>query len=159
MHEQGLCHRNVSLSHVVVNQQGEAHLHCKVVDFRAAMVSRGDQSSRLKVGTLPYVAPEVILQDSYIPRLADCWSVGIVLLEIAGGLTSVTKSAGVEEEDDPEDIVQAISLFFQTALSHEEALAKLGGVQSPEIVSCLQALIQQSPGARMSLADLSESLK
>mmetsp|Transcript_10637 Transcript_10637/g.18363 ORF Transcript_10637/g.18363 Transcript_10637/m.18363 type:complete len:597 (+) Transcript_10637:104-1894(+) len=91
MHERQFSHREVCLHHVVVKQQDR--LHFTLVDFRSAVRAREHVQSNVVCGTLPCIAPEVALGEAYYPRYADCWSLGVVLLEVAGGLNSLVKSA------------------------------------------------------------------
>lgn len=91
MHQNNFSHRAVSLHHVVVKQQDR--LHFTLVDFRYTIVAREDTRSNVVCGNLPCIAPEVAFGEGYIPRHADSWSLGVVLLEIAGGLTSLIRNA------------------------------------------------------------------
>lgn len=81
MHDLGTSHRDLKLDNVVVNCDGIA----KIIDFGAATVyqypcSKSLVSSTDVAGSDPYLAPEVVLYDSYDPRPADIWALGIMLV-------------------------------------------------------------------------------
>ncbi len=59
----------------------------KIADFGMATVFRHQgvkRQSSTRCGTLPYVAPEVLL-DSYDPEKADLWSCGVILVALLSG--------------------------------------------------------------------------
>ena len=90
-HERGVIHRDLKTANVVSNPEGGA----KVLDFglarRTASRSASDatQSHELAepesmVGTLAYVAPEILLGQTADAR-TDIWALGVVLYEMATG--------------------------------------------------------------------------
>ena len=90
-HERGVIHRDLKTANVVSNPEGGA----KVLDFglarRTASKSASDatQSHELAepesmVGTLAYVAPEILLGQTADAR-TDIWALGVVLYEMATG--------------------------------------------------------------------------
>jgi len=155
-HQRDVCHRNLSLEHVVVQQlPGSGRSRCRLVDFHSAMVARGQTTSRTVCGTLPCIAPEMALGGPYVPRLADCWSVGILLLETAGGVSSLSRSVPYNPSQvEPQQVAAAIQNYFLLPNAHERALAFIGAVQSRPILSKLQALVCPSPENRSPLRDL-----
>lgn len=154
-HKQDVCHRNVSLEHVVLAQlPGSDRYRCKLVDFHSAMMVRGQSTSRTMCGTLPSVAPEMALGGPYVPRLADCWSAGVLMLETAGGLTSLMRSVPYQPEADARQAAGAIQACFSTIGSHERSLSFVGGVSSRPVLTILESLLCPIPDLRRQLRDV-----
>ena len=89
-HEHGVIHRDLKPANIRITP--EARL--KILDFGLADILRGEvtpdaatqslSESRTIVGTLPYMAPEQLLQRKFDVR-TDLWAVGCVLFEMATG--------------------------------------------------------------------------
>src|SRR5208282_3668341 len=89
-HEQGLIHRDLKPSNIGVTPDGRL----KILDFGLAkLLQRGGElgvtaSGSLPTGpsgTLPYMAPEQVL-DEHMDVRADIYSMGVVLYEMATGV-------------------------------------------------------------------------
>ena len=86
LHAHGIIHRDIKPSNVFVTDDGEV----KLIDFGSA-AERGARSSLagyedVRVGTLPYAAPEQILDPSTATyETADIYSLGVVLYELLTG--------------------------------------------------------------------------
>ncbi len=104
-HDQGLVHRDVKPSNVLVDRRG----HCYLTDFglghAVADPDRPDGASM--VGTVDYVAPEQIRGDPVDGR-ADLYALGCVLYEMLTGNVPFRRSSDVatlfahlEEEPSP----------------------------------------------------------
>ncbi|KAJ8522902.1 hypothetical protein ONZ45_g546 [Pleurotus djamor] len=80
LHEIGLAHRDLKLDNCVMTSDNVV----KLIDFGTATVfhypGKAQQPATGIVGSDPYLAPEVISQDSYDPRKTDVWSVAIIFL-------------------------------------------------------------------------------
>jgi len=150
-HEKNITHRSVSPEHVVLSKnETDESLIPHLVDFHTAMVAKAGVMSRSVCGKLPCIAPEVLSGELYIPISADVWSVGILLLEMAGGLESLVKAVDITPEEADilqmnEEQVQASSNkvrdYFAIAGNHENALAHLNGVHNEEIRTNLKSLL------------------
>jgi len=150
-HSKNVSHRNVSMEHVAV----DSAQRCKLLDFRAAIVSKGNQTSRNPCGRLPCIPPQVALGQNYVPRLADAWSLGVLLLETAGGLNALSQSVSYPPEGANLPLVaQRIVAFFQGRGSHAAALSALGAVLNSGVVTILESLIVLDEGSRTELRDL-----
>jgi serine/threonine protein kinase/tetratricopeptide (TPR) repeat protein len=91
-HERGVIHRDLKSTNVVVTPEGRV----KVLDFglaarlgdaelREATSSRAPLTeSRVIVGTLPYLAPELLRGEPAEAR-SDTWALGVLLYEMASG--------------------------------------------------------------------------
>jgi len=87
LHSLQICHRDLKPENYVFQDSSskDSEPVLKLVDFDSAVVQQPNTCCRQICGTLPFVAPEVYLSNSYDGFSADIWSLGIVLLEIACG--------------------------------------------------------------------------
>ena len=80
LHSMGLAHRDLKLDNCVMTEQNVV----KIIDFGTATVFHYPGKQQLKatgiVGSDPYLAPEVISEESYDPRKTDVWSVAMIFL-------------------------------------------------------------------------------
>jgi len=93
LHSKSVLHRDIKPSNVLVGASG----HVKLADF-------GLSTSTLRrkaCGTLPYIAPEILVPDyqgtSAATKAVDLWSVGVTLFEMTMGelpFDSTSTSAG-----------------------------------------------------------------
>jgi serine/threonine protein kinase len=80
LHNMGLAHRDLKLDNCVMNGENIV----KLIDFGTATVFHSPGKSKVVasgiVGSDPYLAPEVLSQQTYDPRLTDVWSCAIIFL-------------------------------------------------------------------------------
>ncbi|KAI0780805.1 hypothetical protein BD413DRAFT_489173 [Trametes elegans] len=80
LHSLGLAHRDLKLDNCVMTKDNVV----KLIDFGTATVFHypGKKTTMATgiVGSDPYLAPEVLSQDSYDPRKTDVWSVAIIFM-------------------------------------------------------------------------------
>lgn len=74
LHERRVAHRDVKLDNILLDKD----FNVKLCDYGLACECKPGCLSDEICGSLPYIAPEVIIGE-YDPRKADVWSVGIVL--------------------------------------------------------------------------------
>ncbi len=95
-HEHGVIHRDLKSTNAVVTPQGRV----KVLDFGLASRLRDKElqeaassklpltESRMIVGTLPYLAPELLRGEPAEAR-TDTWALGVLLYEMSSGRLSL----------------------------------------------------------------------
>jgi serine/threonine protein kinase len=80
LHSMGLAHRDLKLDNCVMTEDNVV----KIIDFGTATVFHypGKQTTKATgvVGSDPYLAPEVLTDESYDPRKTDVWSVAMIFL-------------------------------------------------------------------------------
>lgn len=158
-HQLDATHRNVSLEHLVVKAEPCGNRYsCCLVDFHTAMVARRGVTSRMPCGSLPCIAPEMALERPYVPRLADSWSAGAVLLEMSGGLSSLSSSVPFDLECELHVAAELIIGFFELDGCHEKALAHMGGICDWDIISILSMLLVPDPSSRSEIGDCLEPM-
>jgi len=96
LHSRGVAHRDLKPENILLDERD----NIKISDFGMATVFRLKGKERLldkKCGTLPYVAPEVLVKP-YMAQPADIWSCGIILVTmLAGELPWDQPSLGCKE--------------------------------------------------------------
>lgn len=83
LHSRGVAHRDLKPENLLLDNND----NLKISDFGLATIYRMQGKERLlekKCGTLPYVAPEVLVR-AYHAEPADVWSCGIILVALLAG--------------------------------------------------------------------------
>jgi serine/threonine protein kinase len=82
LHRRNIVHRDIKSDNILINKNGDV----KLADFGyAAQLTLERDTRSTKVGTVCWMAPEIILgKQSYDTRV-DIWSLGIFALELATG--------------------------------------------------------------------------
>nr|XP_012235471.1 PREDICTED: serine/threonine-protein kinase grp [Linepithema humile] len=83
LHSRGVAHRDLKPENLLLDDND----NLKISDFGLATIYRIQGKERLlekKCGTLPYVAPEVLVR-AYHAEPADVWSCGIILVALLAG--------------------------------------------------------------------------
>lgn len=87
-------HRDIKPENLIVAESHEG-ITVKLADFETALVMPKGGRCLGVIGTLPFVAPEVVRAAQYDPFAADVWSMGMVFLEICCCLSIVKKTVGL----------------------------------------------------------------
>lgn len=93
LHKLNIAHRDLKCENILLTK----HLNVKLADFGFAKLCEGrDKMSQTFCGSAIYASPEIIGCVRYNPKIADIWSLGIVLFIIANAImpfddTSQTK--------------------------------------------------------------------
>ena len=92
MHNAGICHRDIKLSNILLNQNFEP----KIINFSFACNIENNPTDF--VGTLNYMAPEIIREQPYNPVKCDIFSLGQLLFSLVTGILGFNSS----RENDPD---------------------------------------------------------
>jgi serine/threonine-protein kinase Chk1 len=84
LHSRGVAHRDIKPGNLLLSESDQL----KLSDFGMATVYRHNGKERLlsrRCGTLPYIAPEILLRPTFNAEPADIWSCGVVLVAMLTG--------------------------------------------------------------------------
>ncbi|CAK0910261.1 unnamed protein product [Prorocentrum cordatum] len=151
-HANDVTHGQVSLRHVSV-EMARNRLVCRLVDFSMAAHVPDSSTRETMCGSLPCVAPETAMGEPFWPKPADCWSLGVVLLETACGQGSLELSVPWRRCAHIAQAMREILEFFAQAGSHAQAMASMDGVHDGAALACLEALRRPEPLRRASASD------
>lgn len=84
LHKKGVSHRDIKPENLLLDENDLL----KLSDFGMATVFRHQGKERLlerRCGTMPYIAPEILVRSQYNAEPADIWSCGVVLVAMLTG--------------------------------------------------------------------------
>jgi len=84
LHSCQVVHRDIKPENICIRETGE-EISLKLTDFDVAIIAHAGLRSSHLVGTFPFIAPEVVAEDTYDPYPSDIWSLGILFCEIGCG--------------------------------------------------------------------------
>ena len=85
-HEDCVLHRDIKLENFLIDFDSKGKIQVKLTDFGLACNYDSNNPPNTEVGTIPYVAPEVLPtkhgRKRAYDKKVDCWSLGIILHEL-----------------------------------------------------------------------------
>jgi serine/threonine protein kinase len=130
-HSRAVSHGDIKPQNILI----DANNHCKLVDFGLSQCLKSNGISTLFLGSLLFMAPEVILKRAYDPFVADIWSLGVTLYWMA---------IGSSPWPDCTTIMQAV----QCGLPPMPLSLPL------EFRNLLKAMVEFEPGKRITMQDI-----
>jgi len=140
LHRRGILHRDLKPDNVLVRESEPGCYQVKVLDFGLAVAHDYTDESETIVGTLAYVAPELLQMES-ATRESDLYAVGMMMYEILAGQY-------------PFDMVSVTDLMQSILYSRPNV--RIDGIERP-VGSILKRLLQKSPQNRYATAELTIS--
>mmetsp|Transcript_5246 Transcript_5246/g.16172 ORF Transcript_5246/g.16172 Transcript_5246/m.16172 type:complete len:518 (-) Transcript_5246:258-1811(-) len=132
----GVVHRDIKPENLIVKDD-DSGIGLKLVDFDFAVLQRGRGQLQGACGTLPFVAPEAVLEPEYRGLPIDVWSLGIMLMEVLCGLHLIDRAAKLKGLTKRTAVAERIRATFQPPGSAGKLLRK----------HCLEELGAFLPGA------------
>eukprot|EP01120_Amphizonella_sp_Union-15-10_P007060 TRINITY_DN2347_c0_g4_i1.p1 TRINITY_DN2347_c0_g4~~TRINITY_DN2347_c0_g4_i1.p1 ORF type:complete len:272 (+),score=68.08 TRINITY_DN2347_c0_g4_i1:278-1093(+) len=83
LHQQGIAHRDLKPENLLCSGQDEDEI-VKIADFGLSKVFSGDEELMTSCGTPGYVAPEVLMCETY-DKSVDMWGIGIITYILLAG--------------------------------------------------------------------------
>ena len=139
LHSCGIMHRDVTLSNIVISNQGK--LEVKLVDFGLAIDKQNDWD---RVVSTHYTAPEIIHADTHGPEV-DVFMAGIVAFMLLTGKEPIRDDLKTTRQCDFDD-EQANLMDFQ-----RENLCE---AISDEAIQFLRSALYLNPNQRLSVSQL-----
>ncbi|KAJ8612384.1 hypothetical protein CTAYLR_007941 [Chrysophaeum taylorii] len=140
-HSQGVAHRDLKPENLLLDE----HVVLKISDFGLSALYDGDQgASRSQMlhttcGTPNYVAPEVLQNEGYDGRIADCWSIGVILYVLLAGFLPFDE--------------QTMSALFAKIKAADYAYPDFF---SKQVVALIDKILVADPNLRATLLDVKD---
>lgn len=137
LHANGVIHRDIKGANILLTHRGEV----KLADFGVAAELRlqGEKKTTL-VGTPFWMAPEVIFEGATYDALADIWSLGITVIEMA-------EMAPPNAQVDPQTAMLMTPAAPAPTFRHPEAV-------STDLLDLTTRCLQKNPSRRPTAAEL-----
>ena len=96
LHSLGISHRDIKPENMMMNDTNDdKSLQLVIIDFGLAILTNEQHILYDKCGTVPFVAPEIVIGRGYGGFQSDCWSIGAVFLELNYGPYTVEAITGL----------------------------------------------------------------
>lgn len=151
-HRKGVANRDIKLDNLLLQPlQGLPRPLLKVCDFGYS--KQDDRASVIsKVGTLDYMAPEVMHNGGgYDARQADIWSCGVVLFAMLTGRFPFVAPT----QENGQSMVQGILLMLKKMKAQELDIPAWLAL-SPSCLHLLQRLLDPEPKTRITTTEVKE---
>ncbi|KAF0687864.1 Aste57867_20451 [Aphanomyces stellatus] len=136
LHSNQITHRDLKLENLLLENETQM-TSLKLIDFGLSKFLKKGERLQQSLGTIDYVAPEVL--DGDYNEKCDLWSVGVICYEL---LTKVSPFHGDTNDDTMHKIFDGI----QPSFFHGDVWKSI----SPECLNFIKSLIQEDPQERLS---------
>jgi len=136
IHSDGIAHRDLKPDNVMVDP---ATLEVTLVDFGLSMVVPSSGLTDNFCGSPMYMSPEILNREKHDPRIADVWSLGVLLYHM---LVGDCPWSSCETLDELLDLV-----VFETSV-------ELPSFLSEEVRDILAGILVHDPKSRLCLHDI-----
>ena len=137
----GIVHRDLKPDNIIFEKEDEIK-SIKIIDLGVAITLPYGKQSSDPIGTLSYIAPEILTHKSYSNKV-DIWSIGVILYYLATG--------GVLPFDDEkydESIIGKKIVF-----THQEYPDKYFGDKNKSLMSVIDKALEKDPDKRININD------
>ncbi|KAK1652262.1 hypothetical protein QYE76_070067 [Lolium multiflorum] len=110
MHERHVVHRDIKPENILISEDCKL---VKICDLGLSM-SMSESPPYKHVGTVPYIAPEILLRKPDYDALVDTWSLGCVMAEMLTGETLFEEDVDDDDQgevDDSDPVVPLCGIF------------------------------------------------
>jgi serine/threonine protein kinase len=135
VHERDVCHRDVKPDNVLLDEQ----MNAKLADFGLCHSSSSKRLLTTPCGSPLYAPPEIIANREYDGKMADVWSLGIMLYTMVTGMLPWTETNHVR--------------LFREIL---EARIDIPHFLSQRLQALLERMLEKDPAARPTVASILE---
>jgi len=144
-HKKGIVHRDLKLNNIMINKD----FSTKIADFgfsnfKTQKNLKGLHSSYL--GTIEYVAPEILLNKPYYGEYVDIFSLGVLLFNLVTGTKLFNRNQIREEHQRIKDIDSFLSTIEKSIKSYSE--------YSDDFISLISLMISWDIFQRPSLKEI-----
>ncbi|CAK0856823.1 unnamed protein product [Prorocentrum cordatum] len=152
-----ICLLDIKPENIILNETPD-DVTVKLADFDlCAFIEDDDTVFHRACGTLPFSAPEVMMEIPYDGRKADIWSLGVVVAEVLCGIRVVEaqiQASGLQERPGGAEAMlpERIKAFFQAPGAAATLLEQHGRPELQSLVACcsttIAGMLQVDPAQR-----------
>jgi serine/threonine-protein kinase OSR1/STK39 len=155
LHDQKLIHRDIKAGNILLNSNGEV----KIADFGVStfMQEKGqDRDHATFVGTVCWMAPEVMEQMNGYAYPADVWSIGITALELVKGYAPYATHAPMKvllmtlQQPPP-----SLETYEDEKTGHQTVSGTEWASKSSHFKKFVKSCLKRDPNERATVAQLS----
>jgi tRNA A-37 threonylcarbamoyl transferase component Bud32 len=137
----GIVHRDLKPDNIIFEKEDDIK-SIKIIDLGVAITLPYGKQSSDPIGTLTYIAPEILAHKSYSNKV-DVWSIGVILYYLATG--------GVLPFDDEK--YDESTIGKKIVFTHQEYPDKYFGDKNKSLMSVIDKALEKDPDKRININD------
>lgn len=137
----GIVHRDLKPDNIIFEKEDDIK-SIKIIDLGVAITLPYGKQSSDPIGTLTYIAPEILTHKSYSNKV-DVWSIGVILYYLATG--------GILPFDDEK--YDESTIGKKIVFTHQEYPDKYFGDKSNSLMSVIDKALEKDPDKRININD------